>query len=225
MWMELLDIFRGGDELEAAGEDLFRMLQITTEMSKRVRPHAFEHTIPVEERAKIYEMDVEVNKLQRKVRKRVISHLTLNPSRVPWCLLLMTLVKDAERIGDYIKNITEVSELGGGPIPEGPLRSELEELVDLAGTLLGAVEQVIRTQDRERATELVERGRNAGRRCDRLLVDIAKTDLHAREVTAAVLLTRFYKRVGAHAVNLLSSVIMPVHKVDFFDEAELKRQG
>jgi hypothetical protein len=33
-----------------------------------------------------------------------------------------------------------------------------------------------------------------------------------------VLLTRFYKRLGAHALNIISSVLMPVHKVDFIDE-------
>ena len=40
-----------------------------------------------------------------------------------------------------------------------------------------------------------------------------------------MLLTRFYKRVGAHLVNILSSVVMPLHKVDFFDEAELGPDG
>ena len=33
-----------------------------------------------------------------------------------------------------------------------------------------------------------------------------------------VLLTRFYKRVGGHLLNVVSSVVMPLHKVDFYDE-------
>jgi len=33
-----------------------------------------------------------------------------------------------------------------------------------------------------------------------------------------VLLTRFYKRVGGHLLNVISSVVMPLHKVDFYDE-------
>lgn len=223
MWMELIDIFRGGDALEAAGKDLFLMLRTVRDMAAIVRPHVFTNSISLEERNRVYEMDIQVNKLQRQVRKRVVTHLTLNPTRVPYCLLLMTLVKDAERVGDYIKNVVEVSDLGGGPVPEGTLRDELELLIGTAMLLMGEAEDIIRTQDRERATELLQRGRAAGKRCDRLLVKLADTDYTARETTSMVLLTRFYKRLGAHLVNILSSVVMPLHKVDFYDESELKK--
>ncbi len=36
-----------------------------------------------------------------------------------------------------------------------------------------------------------------------------------------VLLTRFYKRLGGHTMNIISSVTMPVHKLDFHDEKYL----
>ena len=35
-----------------------------------------------------------------------------------------------------------------------------------------------------------------------------------------VLLTRFHKRLGAHLLNILSSVVMPLHKLDFYDGRE-----
>ncbi len=222
MWMELIDIFRGGDELEEAGNDLFEMLRIVREMAAIVRPHVFEHRISLEDRNRVYELDIQVNELERKVRKRVVAHLSLNPTQVPYCLLLMTLVKDVERVGDYIKNVTEVSDLGGGPVPGGPLRDELEQLIEIASKLMAEVGDVLKGQDRERATDLIQRGRAAGKRCDRLLVAISHSEFGAGEVTSMVLLTRFYKRLGAHLVNILSSVVMPLHKVDFFDEKELK---
>jgi hypothetical protein len=30
--------------------------------------------------------------------------------------------------------------------------------------------------------------------------------------------TRFYKRIAAHVLNILSSVVMPLHKLDYYDE-------
>jgi len=33
-----------------------------------------------------------------------------------------------------------------------------------------------------------------------------------------VLATRYYKRIGGHVLNVLSSVVMPLHKVDYYDE-------
>jgi len=222
MWMELLDIFRGSDVLKSLGDDFISMIETTHEMATLVHPHVFDHSLPLERRSQIYTLDVRVNKLERSVRKRILAHLSLQSSNAPYCLLLMTLAKDAERIGDYVKNVTEVAELGGSPLPEGPLRVELAQLIDIAMELFGAAKEIITEQDRERATELLQKGRHAGKRCDRLLVELAKSDLTPAETTSMVLLTRFYKRIGAHLVNILSSVVMPVHKVDFFDEREIE---
>jgi hypothetical protein len=32
---------------------------------------------------------------------------------------------------------------------------------------------------------------------------------------------RFYKRIAAHVLNVLSSVVMPLHKLDYYDEKRL----
>jgi hypothetical protein len=32
---------------------------------------------------------------------------------------------------------------------------------------------------------------------------------------------RFYKRTAAHVLNVLSSVVMPLHKLDYYDEDEI----
>ena len=147
MWAELLDIFRGGQPMKKMGKNFMEMLHLTRQMMEIVRPHIFDHSLSLEDRAKVYELDVKVNQLERKVRKMVVAHLGIKKSDVPYCLLLMTLVKDAERVGDYIKNVSEVSELGGGSVPEGELRQELAELADTAMMLLDEVYQVFNEQD------------------------------------------------------------------------------
>ena len=221
MWAELLDIFRGGQPMKKMGNHFMEMLGLTHQMMEIVQPHIFDHSLSLEQRSKVYELDVKVNKLERKVRKMVVSHLGIKKSDVPYCLLLMTLVKDAERVGDYVKNVSEVSELGGGPVPDGPLRQELADLVAIAMKLFKATPDIIGSQNREEALELIQEGRAAGKRCDRLLVELAKTDMNASQVTSMVLLTRFHKRIGGHLLNILSSVVMPLHKVDFYDEKEI----
>ena len=218
MWTELVELFRPGHSMEGLREDFREMYGILVQMGDMVEPHIFEHSLSLEERRKIYKMDIEVNKLERKIRKRIITHLGTSQRHVPFCLLLMSLVKDVERVGDYLKNISEVSELGGGSIPEGPLHDELKDLVEIAMQLLAEVHDVFERQDVERAHELVQLGQVAGKRCDKLLVELAKSDFNATQTTSMVLLTRFYKRVGGHLLNVLSGVLMPLHKVDFYDE-------
>ncbi len=218
MWMELLEIFRSGDPLKALADDFMEMLRLTREMAEIVRPRVFDHMLSLEKRKEILRRDIEVNKLERSIRKRLVAHLTMQGSQAPFCLLLFSLVKDAERIGDYVKNIAEVERLGGAEIPAGPLRDELSDLIDIATKLQTQAPEVLAKQDRERATVLIREGQSGAKRSDTLLVELAKSDFNAAQTTSMVLLTRFYKRIIAHLVNILSSVVMPVHKVDFFDE-------
>ena len=60
------------------------------------------------------------------------------------------------------------------------------------------------------------------KRTDRLLVELAKSDFTVTQTTSMVLLTRFHKRLCGHVMNILSSMVMPLHKVDFFDARELE---
>lgn len=222
MWLELLQIFRSSDPLKALADEFTQMLQTTHEMATIVRPHIFDHSLALEQRERIYALDIQVNKLERSIRKRVVSHITLHSAHVPYCLLLMSLVKDVERIGDYIKNISEVSELGGSEVPAGALRDELESLVNLTMQLFDNAPNLLAEQDREQTTELIMKGRNGGKRSDRLVTEIAKADLSGAQTTSLVLLTRFYKRIGAHLINVLSSVVMPLHKIDFYNEKDAR---
>ena len=57
----------------------------------------------------IYSLDARINDLERDIRKKVVEHLVLQPTvDVSTCLVLMSVVKDAERLGDYCKNLYEV---------------------------------------------------------------------------------------------------------------------
>ncbi|MBT6491693.1 MAG: hypothetical protein HOK97_18130 [Deltaproteobacteria bacterium] len=217
MWKELFQVLSDNNPVEPMTQELMQMLEITKEMSSLVHEHVFDQDFGVDQRAAIYKLDIKVNKLERSIRKRVITHLSISHDHVSYCLLLMSLIKDAERVGDYLKNISEVPELGGAEIPDGPLKTELQEIIDLAVEMLKTTPDILATEDTERATDLLQVGRNTGKRCDVLLVELAKSDLTAAQTTSMVLLTRFHKRLGAHLLNILSSVVMPLHKIDFYD--------
>ncbi|MEC9072901.1 MAG: PhoU domain-containing protein, partial [Myxococcota bacterium] len=169
MWLELLSIFRKGDPMEALATRFRDMLTLLQEMSHIVKGHIFDQDLSLEARSRVYKLDIQVNKLERSIRKRVVSHVTLGRDHVPYCLLLMTLVKDAERIGDYWKNISEVATLGAGKIPEGELKAELREIIAFAMTLMDDLFPILDASYREKAEELLQTSRLMGKRCDQLL--------------------------------------------------------
>jgi len=224
MLRELLSIFRSNDPLHTMGEDFAHMLQITYRMTMEAGEMYFGAASTSERRTTLYHQDVQVNKLERSIRKRVVSHLSLSANRmdIPYCLFLVGLVKDVERIGDYAKNLSEVRDFYDQPLPEDDVVGELQEIRQGVEAMFQSASEIFTTDDREQAITHIGNGRNLAHRADALIVRIAHGQYSPGETTALVLGTRYYKRIGGHVINVLSSVVMPLHKVDFFDENELQ---
>lgn len=227
MLKELLSIFRSDEPLARMGDSFAEMLQLTHQMTLQAGQIFFGTSLAPDERTGIYKRDVAVNKLERAIRKQVIAHLSLkgtSPS-LPYCLLLMSLVKDVERLGDYAKNLSEVRELHPRPLPDDEIVAELREIRTRVEAAFAVSAEVFAASDHERAVALIREGRALAHRCEALVSRVAQSDYGAGTATAVVLGTRFYKRIGAHVLNILSSVVMPLHKLDYYDEKEIERDS
>ena len=220
MLRELISIFKADNPLGRMGDNFAKMLGLTQSQTVRAGKIFFSKPPSPEERTAIYKQDVKVNKLERKIRKQVIAHLSVarNSADVPYSLLLMSLVKDVERIGDYSKNLAEVLDVSGAVLPDDETVAELREIREGVESTFEAVAEVFGKSDEEGAVELIRQGRDTNHRCDALINRIAKSDYDAATTVAVTLATRFYKRIGSHLLNILSGVVMPLHKLDYYDE-------
>lgn len=224
MFRELISIFRADNPLGRMGDNFAKMLSLTRDQTIRAGEIFFSKPASPEERTQIYKQDVKVNKLERKIRKQVIAHLSVagNSADVPYSLLLMSLVKDVERIGDYAKNLAETLDVSGAILPDDDTVAELREIRNGIEGTFEAVAEVFAQSDEEEAVALIRQGRDMSHRCDALIDRIAKGDYDAATTVAVTLGTRFYKRIGAHLLNILSGVVMPLHKLDYYDEKVLQ---
>ncbi len=220
MLRQLISIFRSDNPLAAMGENFAQMLKISYETTLKAGDIFFGEEVKPEERTWVYKQDVQVNKLERKIRKQVIAHLSLSGTAadLPYCLLLMSLVKDVERLGDYAKNLTEIVDFYAGPLPDDEFVAELREIRKGVETAFAATAEVFEKSDMDRAVALIQEGKSLAHRCDNLIESVAHSDHNASTTTAVVLGTRIYKRIGGHVLNVLSSVVMPLHKLDYYDE-------
>ena len=130
-------------------------------------------------------------------------------------------MKDVERIGDYAKNVAEVHHEGGGPLPDDENGVELREIRGVVEETFGAVNDVFAKSDAKTAMGLIKAGRSMNRRCDKLIRVVAGSSYDAATTTSMVLGARYYKRIGSHLLNILSGVVMPLHKLDYYDERVL----
>lgn len=227
MLRELIAIFRSERPLEEMGENFERMLGLAHEMTLEAGALFFAPDAPPDGRASIYERDIRVNKMERTIRKQVIAHLSVRGSTpsLPYCLLLVSLVKDVERLGDYAKNLSEVREYHPGPLPDDDCVHELQAIREGVERAFEVTAEVFAASDHERAVALIREGRTLTHRCDMLVARVAASGYGARDATAIVMATRFYKRLAAHVLNVLSSVVMPLHKLDYYDEDEIPEAG
>ena len=220
MLRELMSIFRSNDAIAEMGDNFSTMLDLAHELTDAAGRFFFDVAPTPDDRSSISKQDIRLNKLERRIRKQVIAHLTLGDGDkdAPYCLLLMSLVKDVERIGDYCKNIVEIHDEGGGPLPDDDNAAEIREIRAAVEEVFEQTHEVFVDNDTEMAMDLLGRGKEITRRCDRLISRVARSDYDAATTTSLVLAARYYKRIQAHLLNVLSGVVMPLHKLDYYDE-------
>ena len=227
MLKELLNLFRSEDALARMGQDFSAMLALSYGLTLDAGRILFKEASEGHHRAELSKRDVQINKVEREIRKQVITHLTFNkdPGDVPYCLLLMSIVKDVERLGDYAKNLAEIRDEGGATIPDDANGIELRGIRSAAESTFGAVSEVFTNSDSKRARLLIQKGRKINQRCDELVATVAKSSYDAATTTSMVLGARYYKRIESHLLNILSGVVMPLHKLDYYDEKSLDTEN
>ncbi len=229
MLKRLVAALTGQNPMQSASEHFHEMLRLSLELVVEAGSVYWGRVLTPAERTALYEKDVQINKLQREIRKAVIFNLSGPvPSDVPFCLLMMSLVKDVERIGDYAKNLVEVPSLCGHEtegtahvLPDDAVVAELRQIGQSVENISLEAAEVYLNSDQERARELTFEGRRLSKRCDKLIAQIARGGYSAEVAVDLTLGTRFYKRINAHGLNILSSLLMPLHKLDYYDEKDV----
>jgi phosphate uptake regulator len=166
-------------------------------------------------RKDLFRTDKRINRAERQIRREIVVHASVHgATEFPACLVLMSIVKDAERVGDYGKNLFDLTELAPRA-PEGEHRETLVGLKDRISQMMATCREVFDSNDKDAATELIVEAKKIEDVCDervRTLVQGATPDPMA---PAYVLAYRYFKRVTSHVRNVASSVVQPLHKLDF----------
>jgi len=160
--------------------------------------------------------DVAINKAEQSIRRKVLVHLSVQAGTdIPACLVLISVVKDAERLGDYAKNIFEVFV----QTPQLAPSIYRDQLIQMAGELSEAFDNaknVFRNSDTQAAHQLREANYRLAKQCDSAIQQLL-AGASSETAVAYALLFRFHKRILSHLRNIVSSVVMPVDKIGYFD--------
>lgn len=219
MFKNLLQFWKGKDFLTQVLEEFKSMLEGTHEMFETVCNKLIYNKEEKDLEKRVYDIDKNVNQLQKDIRKRIIEHLSLQPSvDVSMSLLLMSVVKDAERLGDYSKNLFQVTKFLDKPVDMDKYRDLFNSIDKEISKLFDDTKKAFIESDEVRAVKSWEYERDIAKRCDKILEKLAKSDLSVNEAVCFALMARHFKRIVAHLTNIATSVILPLADLDYFDE-------
>ena len=163
--------------------------------------------------------DKRINAFERDVRRKVMTHLSLgNRGDLSAGLVLISIVIDIERIGDYSKNIHDLAlshppKLQGGELE--PLLGRIESgTLDLFSRACDAFKRSDEEKARKLMTEYKDEISTACHELEAALVS-GEVETDSRTATALALYARFLKRISAHARNLASSVVNPFDRIGY----------
>jgi phosphate transport system protein len=172
--------------------------------------------IPVDEiRKEVKRTDKRVNEGERTIRRELVVHASVAGTfDSPALLVYMSIVKDIERIGDYAKNLLDLARDGVTLGQHDHWRAHTSEVA----AMIRATASAFESRDVEASNALLAQG-------DRMLDAYDdEVSVHVRaqppepDAVAQALALRYLKRIVAHLTNVLSSVVMPLDQLDYFDE-------
>ena len=167
----------------------------------------------------IYQLDQQLNEIQISVRRKVLEHLSISQHQdITGSLILVTIVVDIERIGDYAKNLIELAhhypELLRGPYVDRIRKFEEMITKNFTDTIVAFKEANV-----ELGQQVMETHAKIAPEIEKIIEDILKdSSLKGREAVIYALIARFLKRVSAHLKNVASSVVNPFHRLGYRPE-------
>ena len=167
--------------------------------------------------------DRQINVTEIEIRRELLVHISVHGTAdAGEMLVFMNMIKDLERIGDYNKNIFDLA-------LEGVSFSGAEDLEQILGfrdelsSRIALMGEILDTRDEDRARAYIERGDQLRREFDGLVNELVHATAPALVAVPRALLYRFLKRVAAHCANVATAVVMPVDRLDYFDEDDHTR--
>jgi phosphate uptake regulator len=161
--------------------------------------------------------DARVNEAEREIRRELVVHASVHGGfDTPEILVYMSIVKDVERIGDYAKNLYDIA-ADGVVLDQGELAQEMLTLRAKISGMISEVAEIFQHRDGDRARDLFREGDALQDDFDERVSELVTGRIGEPYAVAYALTYRYLKRIVAHLMNVLSAVVMPIDRLDYFD--------
>tara|TARA_B000000565_G_C23738913_1_gene360171 strand:- start:350 stop:1024 length:675 start_codon:yes stop_codon:yes gene_type:complete len=220
VFKDLVTIWNSEDSLSQAWTSSNEMLQLSHEMfTDSINALRSGEKNKVIKSIKL--RDEEINQYHRDIRKKVVTYYSVSKdvTNINSGLVLINMVVDIERVGDYTKNILDLAKYYPKKLRSEKISEDLriieQAVIERFQNTVKAVEEM----DEIAAKELIKSYRSdLGKLSDNLVASSISGDLEIGEehmASSMVLYARYLKRIGAHLKNITSVVINPFESIGY----------
>ena len=156
IFTDLLNVWRKENLLSQAWDESLQMLDLSHKMfNKAVKKSKKQENLSVLKEQK--NRDKEINSYQREVRRKIVTHFALEQSThdVTSLMVLVNMIVDIERIGDYSKNILDLAMNYPDALNTKHLHKDLYNIEKAVKERFDNTVDAVKTQDIEIARDLL----------------------------------------------------------------------
>ncbi len=221
----VFELFKRGDsQLDVFEQQIGEMLATTHETLVMARDALFREVDPNEIGRPLRKADKLVNKVERAIRRALVVHASVHGSEAdtPLMLTYMSIAKDIERVGDITKDLWDLAVAGVDLRTVEPAGQMQDHLELLAGLILETA-RVFAERDTEAATRFLNDTDELKSQYEQLMLAELTSTASSHEAVAIALVYRYVNRITAHLMNVMTAVVMPVDRLDYWDEDKMDR--
>lgn len=223
MLKKLKEYFSKESLLSQSYDETEKTLNICSEMfDETVRSLRYSDTADL--KIDIYEKDKQINKYQQEIRRKMMTHLAISPRKeIHNALVLISIVIDVERIGDYAKNIEDLAKNHPKKLQVGKYEDTIKKLEAEVKAKFKSVTAAFASDDIKVARDVMSEHRSITKQCDIILNELVSrpySEIGSNDAVALGLFVRYLKRVSAHLTNIVSSIVNPFDRIGFKPDEE-----
>ena len=220
VFKDIVKLWNADDLLSQAWDESYKMMmlsnEIFTQAIKYLREGENKDTIKT-----LKKRDVEINIFQRDVRRKVVTHYAISQDidDLPNGLVLLNMVVDVERLGDYTKNILDLALNHPNIIKSEEFSEDLYHVEQEVISRFSKTLEAIHTQDEDVARAMmVSYKETLTGVSDNIVNGCISGEITLGDESKTVslaLYARYLKRIGAHLKNITTVLINPFDAVGY----------
>jgi len=215
MWKQLFGTGEPSTLVESAFKDVTLMLERSAEMLDLSLEALLDNKVLTVD---LDHMDDVVDEGERMVRRTVLQHLSVNPQQdLVASLILVSMVQDVERIGDFARGLSELIQQAGSP-RSGIHAEGLRTLASRVRPMFEICTRAFIEGDSDQARVVIQNHLQLKKDCVEYTNQVAKSDLTADMAIVYATAARILRRISAHLSNISSTVVQPYDRIRHGDE-------